>query len=397
MIALGRYTELLRTPHLGRLVLVSLVGRLPIGTATLALVLFMQAQTGSFGNAGMVGALYVLGLALMAPLLGRLMDRFGPRPILAVTAVTYPIALTLVALLGASGAAPAAVAAGALLAGASLPPITVCMRALYPRLVPEPRLLKAAYSLDSALVETVFVLGPSLVAFLVALGAPVAAVVTAGACGSLGAVLFLRARAPREWQTPAPHGERHLLGPLARPGLRGVLVSVLFYAGAFGLFEMAVTGVAASQGVPAAAGVILAIAATGGTLGVLAFGSHDWKLPARSQWLTLMVLMLCGLLLLIPIENLYLFAATGLLAASPMAAVIAAQSVLVSGLAPKGMLAESFTWSATALLTGVSSGIAAGGALLEVASPAWVLACAAACTLVAICAGVLGLWRSGNT
>jgi MFS family permease len=342
----------------------------------------------------MVGALYVFGLALMAPLLGRLMDRYGPRPILAVTAVTYPIALSIVALLGAGGAAPAVVAAAALLAGASLPPITVCMRALYPRLVPEPRLLKAAYSLDSALVELVFVMGPSLVALLVGLGVPVAAVVVAGACGSLGAVLFLRARAARQWQIPAPHGERHLLGPLARPGLRGVLVSVLFYACAFGLFEMAVTGFAASHGVPAAAGVILAIAATGGVLGVLSFGSHEWKIAPRSQWLALMVAMLCGLLLLIPIDNLYLFAATGLLAASPMAAVIAAQSVLVSTLAPKGMLAESFTWSATALLTGVSSGIAAGGALLEVASPAWVLGCAAACTLVAIAAGVLGLWRA---
>ncbi len=396
MIAFGPYAELLATPHLGRLVLVSLVGRLPIGTATLALVLFIQGRTGSFAHAGMVGALYVLGLALMAPLLGRLMDRYGPRPILAVTAAAYPVALAVVALLGAGGAAPAVIAAAALLAGASLPPITVCMRALYPRLAPEARLLKAAYSLDSALVEMVFVLGPGLVAVLVGLGAPVAAVASAAACGSLGAVLFLRARAARQWQVPAPHGERHLLGPLARPGLRGVLLSVLFYACAFGLFEMAVTGVAASRGVPAAAGVILAIAATGGVIGVLAFGSHDWQLPARSQWLTLMVLMFCGLLLLIPIDNLYLFAAAGLLAASPMAPVIAAQSVLVSGLAPRGMLAESFTWSATALLTGVSSGIAAGGALLEVASPAWVLACAAASTLVAIAAGVIGLWRSGN-
>jgi predicted MFS family arabinose efflux permease len=235
-----------------------------------------------------------------------------------------------------------------------------------------------------------------MVAALVGLGFPVAAVALAGACGSAGAVLFLRARAAREWQAPAAHGERHLLGPLARPGLRGVLVSMLFYAGAFGLFEMAVTGFAASHGVPAAAGVILAIAATGGVMGVLAFGSHDWKLPARSQWLTLMVLMLCGLLLLIPIDNLHLFAAAGLLAASPMAPVIAALSVLVSGLAPRGMLAESFTWSATALLTGVSSGIAAGGALLEIASPAWVLACAAGSTLVAIAAGVFGLRRSGT-
>ena len=133
------YARLLRTPHLGRLVLVSVVGRLPIGTATLALVLFIQGRSGSFGAAGMVGALYVLGLALMAPLLGRLMDRFGPRPILAVTAVAYPGALAGVALLAANGATSAVIAAGAFLAGAPLPPLTVWLPAVYPRMGPDLR------------------------------------------------------------------------------------------------------------------------------------------------------------------------------------------------------------------------------------------------------------------
>ena len=64
------------------------------------------------------------------------------------------------------------VGAAALLAGASLPPISVCIRALYPRIVSEPSVLQTAYTVDSVLVEAVFILGPALVAACVALGAP---------------------------------------------------------------------------------------------------------------------------------------------------------------------------------------------------------------------------------
>ena len=37
------------------------------------------------------------------------------------------------------------------------------------------------------------------------------------------------------------------------------------------------------------------------------------------------------------------------------------------------MMAESFTWAATALLGGVSTGIAAGGAIVESHAPVWAM------------------------
>jgi predicted MFS family arabinose efflux permease len=66
-----------------------------------------------------------------------------------------------------------------------------------------------------------------------------------------------------------------------------------------------------------------------------------------------------------------------------MAPVIASQSVLVSRLAPREMLAESFTWGATCLLGGISAGIAAGGVLAEYTSPAVILLAAATSALLA--------------
>lgn len=86
MISFDRYTELFRVPDLRAALAASIVGRLPIGVATLAILLFLQARTGSFALAGSAAALYVLGLATVAPLLGRTIDRLGPRPVLSAGA-----------------------------------------------------------------------------------------------------------------------------------------------------------------------------------------------------------------------------------------------------------------------------------------------------------------------
>lgn len=134
---------------------------------------------------------------------------------------------------------------------------------------------------------------------------------------------------------------------------------------------------------PAAAGVILALASAGSAGGAIVYGGREWGLSVPRQFLIAVALMAGGLLLLAPISNLYLFGLMNVVACAPMAPVLAVQSVLVSRLAPRDMLAESFTWGATCLLGGISAGIAAGGVLAERVVPSWILLAAAASTLLA--------------
>jgi MFS family permease len=383
MISLSRYAELLRVPGLRATLAASVVGRLPIGMATLAILLFLQERTASFAVAGAAAALYVLGLATVAPFLGRLIDRFGPRPVLAAGAVIYPGMLVALIVLALSAAGHGWVAFAALVAGAAFPPITVCMRTLYPRLLPDIAMLQTAYSVDAALVEAVFIVGPAVVALFVAAGYPFGAVLLAAACAGGGNVLFLRAPGVRNWSAQRAAERRSLVGPLRSPRLLAVFAASFLYACAFGLYEIAATAFAARHGVPAAAGVILALASVGSAVGVIIYGGRDWRAPVTIQFLVALGLMAAGLLMLAPISDLYLFGLLNIVACAPMAPVIASQSLLVSRLAPREMLAETFTWGATCLLTGISGGIAAGGVLAEYVSPAWILTAAAGATFLA--------------
>jgi len=159
--------------------------------------------------------------------------------------------------------------------------------------------------------------------------------------------------------------------------------TTLLYALAFGLFEVAVTAHAAARGMPAAAGIALAVASLGSGVGALVYGARHWSAPLKRQFVRALAAMAAGFALLVPIDNMALYALASVAAGVPMATVIATQSLLVSRLAPRERLAESFTWSVTCLLAGISGGIAAGGALAEHLAAYWLLVAAVCATATA--------------
>src|SRR6185369_16610583 len=59
----------------------------------LAIHLLVQGTTRSFSQGGAATASYVVGLAAVAPALGRLVDRVGPRSALLACSIAFPAAL----------------------------------------------------------------------------------------------------------------------------------------------------------------------------------------------------------------------------------------------------------------------------------------------------------------
>jgi len=390
MISLARYRAVLRQPDLAAAVGASMVGRLPIGMAVLAILLFIQHTQQSFSRAGIASALYVTGIGIVAPLVGRMIDRFGPRPLLLAGACAYPVALAGLVLATRAGAGTAWIAAWAFVAGIALPPVPTCIRALLRRLLSDGSQIQAAYSLDSVLMEMVFILGPGVVSLFVAAGWATGAVVCTAVCGSIGAIVFARTQAVRSWQAE-PAGDVPRPRLIAAKGLVPIVVVTLFFSAGFGLFEVAVAAVATRAQMPAAAGLILALASVGSALGALVYGSRNWPLGATGQYKVALLAMVLGLALLAPVEDLVLFGLIGILAGVPMSTVLAAQSVLIAGIAPRAALAEAFTWASTSLLAGVSLGIGFGGLLLELAPPSVTLLGASVATAVGLATACLSV------
>jgi hypothetical protein len=260
------------------------------------------------------------------------------------------------------------------------------MRTYFRKRLADDRLLAAAYSLESVLIELVFIAGPMLVAIIVATASPALAVLFAAACGGAGSLLFRASPALRAW-TVAPRPRAGLLGPLAEPQFITLVAVILCYAMAFGLLEIGITAYAAEQDRPALAGVLLGLMSSGSALGGLAYGSRSWRFPLQRQFAAILALMGLGLAALALPWGPWTFAALTVVAGVVMAPALIMQSMLVAKAAGTGNVTEAFTWSTSALLGGIGAGLAAGGTLLEVwPSPAAFAAAAGAALAAAVAA-----------
>jgi len=395
MISLARYADLLAIPELRATFLASLIGRLPIGITGLAVLLLAKSSTGSFAIAGTTTACYVAGLAAVAPTLGRLIDRHGPRQVLLACGLLYPLSLAALVASISLAAPPWASLVLAAAAGAAYPPITACMRTFLKQRLGETSLLATAYSLESVLIETIFIVGPMLVAFFVAAWSPPVAVLFAAACGAAGTLLFLRSPGLRGW-TVEPRPPSNLFGPLSARGFPVLLGIILSYSIAFGLVEIGVTGFASEFASPAWAGLLLGLMSVGSVAGGLAYGSRGWHLPLARQFALALALMGAGILPLAFLLSVWYFAGFSILAGVVMAPALTMQSMLVARTAPAERLAEGFTWSATALLAGVGIGFALGGGVLEASGSATVLLLAALASFLASVGAYLSLASNIN-
>jgi MFS family permease len=315
------------------------------------------------------------------PVLGRLVDRRGQRPVLlACTVVAGAGMLGLALLPQGTGAAPLVLCA--LVTGAGLPPVGSCVRVLLPVVLDDPDRRHAAFSLDSALVEVGYVAGPALVAG--ALGAWS----TSAAC--LACLLLLVTGVGAFAAHPAAgftvNDERHQsrgLGALRGAGVR-VLIAVLALVGlGFGAVEVGVPAVAVDAGVPHSAGLLVAVWGLGSMIGGLAAAHGRAPAdPARRARLLLIVLAVADAPLALATHP-GVLAALLLLAGVAIAPTFACIFGMLDGIAPPGTVTEAYGWLTTGITAGVACGAALGGQLAERASPSAALAVAGLATAAA--------------
>lgn len=397
MTPLDRYATVLRGTGAAAPLAASVIGRLPLGMTGLAILLLVRESSGSYAAAGLVSAAYAVGFAAISPARARNADRRGPIPILLLMGVLHPLALGALVLLTDRGIGAGLLALSAVLAGATVPPLSAVVRAMWHGLVPASA-LTTAYAMESVVVELCFVGGPLLVAGLTAWSGPSAAVLAAAVLTLVGTVCFVVTPALRA-VTPALETPQHLLGPLVAAPVRGLLVGVCAVGAGFGAIEVALPAFVEEAGRrPGLAGVLLAVWSVGSIVGGLAYGAAALPTPHRRQLPRLAALLGVGTVLPLVVADLVPagLALMGLallgygLAIAPF---FTCNSVLLGAAAPPGTVTEAFAWNSSMIFGGAALGTAAAGLLVERAGVPAAFAVAAAAGLVALLASLRAVRR----
>ncbi|QRP51361.1 MFS transporter [Amycolatopsis sp. FDAARGOS 1241] len=361
--------------------------RLPMTMTGVTLTLYVVADLGhGYGAAGVVGAATTLGMALGAPLLGRTIDRYGLRPVVAACG----IASTAFWVTAPHLSYPVLVAC-ALPAGFLSVPAGSLARQILAALVPAEH-RRAAFSLDTILVEASFMIGPAAgIAAITSLSATLTLSGIGVMFGSTALLTFLFNPPIRNEDELAPVGS---VRPPLRSWLTGKLLATLLVA-ASALFclvgtEVATLAALRTHGDVGWTGLVIAVMCAASMLGGIVHGAVKRSLPQGVLMLLLAALVLpVGLavqpwwllmLLLIP---------TNLLCAPTLAAT----TETVSTLAPPTVRGEAMGLQDASARLGLAVGSPVVGFVIDHSAPAWGFAASGAGGLVLASVGLLWTLR----
>ena len=387
--AVGRsptYRELFSTPGVLRVVASAAIAGTGALARPVAIVIFAREQTGSFASAGVVLAGLTVGSLLSAPLRGRQLDRRGFAGPLLSLAITSSVATVLLIVAGHAGAPTAVLAAIAMVAGLTTPPVGAALRSLWRELLGDSADLRRAYALVTMVNEISFFAGPLVAGVAIGIASPTAAMVVAALMLALGTVSFALAPASRRM---TPREQQDGLGaPLRRPGVRTVLLTALGFGAVFGTLDVALPAFAVEHGSTGGGGLLLASLSPGIVLGGYLYGRRGGEHRPGQEYAWLCALGALGLVPLLLGGSILVMIPLVALAGAAFAPVTTCQWALIDVVSPPGTAVETTTWLSSVYLVGSIAGTTTAGVLAEHAAPksGFLAAIAAGCVAFAIAA-----------
>ena len=358
------YREVLARPGALAFSSAGVLARLPMSMVGIAIVLAVPEVYGSYGLAGQVTAVYVIVHSVAAPLLAHLVDRHGQARVM--TPALRVAGLGIIGVIVAIGTAahPAWVFAGAAVAGASIGSVGALVRARWTYVLRDPDRIHTAYSLESALDELVFVVGPVVATVLATSVAPTAGLWLPAAAVLVGGWLLL---SQRSTEPPVVHRAPDAVGGgILRSGGMVVLTLVFAAVGSiFGATDVATVAFAEEQGSKATAGAVLAVFALGSMISGLGYGLRHWTSPLWRRFALGVLALAAGVSLFFVVSSLPMLAAVMFVTGFTIAPTIVNGNGLVTSFVRHDQLTTGLAWVGTALGVGVSIGSAAAGAVID--------------------------------
>lgn len=368
---LGPYRDVLSRPGALAFSSAGVIARLPMSMVGIGIVLMIQALYGSYGLAGSVSAAYVLAQAVCSPQLARLVDLHGQARVMRPAVTVSATALVGLVACALADAPVWSLYVTAVVVGATVGSFGALVRARWSHVLDDPRALHTAYSLESALDELVFVVGPILATTLATAVTPSAGLIVPVLGMLLGGFWFLGQRATQ----PPPHPREAVTAPDGTPVRRRsvmrsggmVVLAVVFVAmGAiFGGTDVSTVAFAEESGTPGLAGVILAVFACGSMISGLLYGARHWTTPLWRRFAIGMVALALGASLFVLVDSMAMLAVVMFVAGFAIAPTLINGNGLVQDLVPRERLTEGLTWVGTSLGVGVSVGSWVAGLLID--------------------------------
>lgn len=366
-----RYLEILKSPGAFQFSLSGLVARLPSAMVSMGIVLMVSGIYGNYRFAGALSAAFVVAQAVGSPLVARLIDRYGQARVTVPIMAFSLFMLSVMAVLASYKLPEAALFGPAICSGATYVSIGPMVRARWTAALSQPDQLHTAFSLESALDEVTYVVGPAFATLLATGWTLVAGVLVPVGLAVLGVAWFVSQRAtePAVQRSSLRGLSGRTRSVLFFPGMAAVVGGIATMGGMFGSFDVSVVAVAESWGNKSHAAIVLTSFAAGSCLAGFAYGARNWSGPVWRAYLIGLSGLAVGFSTFYFIGSIWLLALVTFVVGCLIAPTIITANQLIKQLVPSSRLVEGLTWVGASIGVGFSFGSTLSGWLIDHVSP----------------------------
>lgn len=350
----------------------SIIGRLPAAMIQLGLLMYVTSVGLGLGLGGMTVAAVGLGTATSATLMGRLVDQFGPLPVVTVATIVQVAGLFSIHAITPS-LVDGTVGQGTLLALAAVcgfanPQIGPITRSRWSHLARErrePALIRNALGYEGAVDETSFIVGPIAASLLVAALGPTPAIFTIMAIVFVGQGTFIGYLLVAGWHHPST-GRAVGSGRIPMLSLVPPMAVLLAVGITFGATQTALTAVNDVRGTPHLTGIIYGSVGIGSAVSSLVTPRLPLRFGVGSRLIAGALALLVGGIGFATLPGTAGSVALALVVGLGVGLILVTGFARAEQVAPPSRVASVMTTLSMCLTLGVSIGAAVAGQLADV-------------------------------
>jgi MFS family permease len=385
---LNKYRQVFSGNTAWRFSTAGFIARLPVSMVGIGILMYVEAERGSYAIAGAVSGSISIASAIGGPLSSRLVDKLGQHRVLPIQIFLIVLcSMALVVLIPSDVPAPY-LFIFSIGSGLAYPSIGALVRSRWTALLASGPILLTAFSIESMIDELIFIVGPTIAATTSVKIHPAAPQIIAMFLLAGGGLWLASMRS-----TEPPinkHQGKHGKPVIFQNGLIymwGVHIAIGMF---FGAVETSIIAFTKLAGQPIYGGIVMAVWAFGSLIGGFVYGGLHFKSALHNQLIVVTLLLVPATAAMVFVDSILMLALLSIAAGIGISPLLIASAAITQRRSPVGRTTEAIASMYAGIGLGFAFAAAMAGWLIDNRGTNYSFALGALATLFTFAITVIG-------
>jgi len=360
---LSKYRQVFAGNSAWRFSTAGFIARLPISMVGIGVLMYVEAERGSYAIAGAVSGSIAIAAAIGGPLSSRLIDKLGQHRVLPIQILIIAISSIALVLLIPSNVPAPYLFIFSIASGLAYPSIGALVRSRWTALLVSGPILLTAFSIESIIDELIFIVGPTIAATTSVKIHPAAPQVIA---------IFLLAGGGL-WLASMRSSEPPINSQQGKPGKPVIFQNGLIYLWGvhiasgmfFGAVETSIIAYTKIAGKPIYGGIVIALWSFGSLIGGIVYGGMHFKSPLHKQLIVVSFLLVPATAAMVFVDSIFMLALLTIAAGIGVSPLLIASAAITQRRSPVSRTTEAIASMYAGIGLGFAFALAMAGWLID--------------------------------